>query len=86
MVTAVVNSWGPLAKQRPSQMAFLVSALASWSPRALTSLSAATVRSVEKSVRILMIHLSRQVQCFPLSRRAADAQQKSTRSAVYTST
>jgi hypothetical protein len=67
MVTAVVNSWGPLAKQRPNQTAFIVSALASWTPRALAGLPASFVRSVEKSVRILMVHLSRCV-CIPLNR------------------
>ena len=61
LVAAVVNSWGPLAKLRPSQTAFIVSALASWVPNALSSLPASQIRSVEKSVRILMINLSRWV-------------------------
>ncbi|THH09925.1 hypothetical protein EW145_g1681 [Phellinidium pouzarii] len=59
MMAAVVNSWSSLAKQRPLQTHMIVSALASWTPGAIYNFPASTVRSVEKAVRILLIHFSR---------------------------
>ena len=59
LITAVLNSWSVLAKQRPSQTQIIVSALTSWTPAALSHLSAFSVKSVEKAVRILLMHLHR---------------------------
>ncbi|KAF9221332.1 hypothetical protein BS17DRAFT_785211 [Gyrodon lividus] len=59
ILTAVLNSWSNLVKQRPALVQLVVSSLASWTPVALASLSASSVKSVEKSIRILLIHLSR---------------------------
>ncbi|KIK99799.1 hypothetical protein PAXRUDRAFT_822333 [Paxillus rubicundulus Ve08.2h10] len=59
ILTAVLNSWSNLVKQRPTLVQLVVSSLASWTPAALTGLSASSVKSVEKSIRILLIHLSR---------------------------
>ncbi|TDL24074.1 hypothetical protein BD410DRAFT_767966 [Rickenella mellea] len=59
IVTAVVNSWSGLAKQRPAQTHLIISALASWTPAALSALPASSVKSVEKAVRILLAHLAR---------------------------
>ncbi|KAL5492454.1 hypothetical protein ACEPAI_3901 [Sanghuangporus weigelae] len=59
MMAAVVNSWGSLAKQRPNLAHIIISALASWNPGAIYHFPAAQVRSVEKAVRILLIHFSR---------------------------
>lgn len=56
---AVVNSWAPLAKQRPQLANIIIQALASWTPSAIQHLPALTIRSVEKSVRILLMHFSR---------------------------
>lgn len=61
MVSAVINSWSSLAKQRPSQTHLIVSALSSWTPNALSGLPASSIKSVEKGVRILLVHLSRRV-------------------------
>lgn len=61
MISAIVNSWSSLAKQRPSQLQLIISALAGWRPSAISSFPYATVRSVEKAVRLLLIHLSRYV-------------------------
>lgn len=58
-MSAVVNSWGPLAKMRPSQTHIIISALASWSPGAISEFPASVVRGVEKAVRILLLHFSR---------------------------
>ncbi|KAI5124287.1 hypothetical protein M0805_005134 [Coniferiporia weirii] len=62
MMAAVVNSWSSLAKQRPSQTHMIISALASWTPGAICNFPASTIRSVEKTVRILLIHFSRTSQ------------------------
>ena len=56
---AVVNSWAPLAKQRPHLANIIIQALASWTPAAIQQYPALIVRSVEKSVRILLMHFSR---------------------------
>lgn len=57
----MLNSWPQLAKLRPTLTSVVVSTLTSWTPAALTGLPASSVKSVEKAVRILMIHLSRYV-------------------------
>ncbi|KAG6891200.1 hypothetical protein C0995_008452 [Termitomyces sp. Mi166 len=44
---------------RPSVTPLVVTALKQWTPAALTNLPASSVKSVEKSLRILMIHISR---------------------------
>ncbi|KAH8111033.1 Symplekin tight junction protein C terminal-domain-containing protein [Phellopilus nigrolimitatus] len=62
MMAAVVNSWSSLAKQRPSQAHMIISALASWTPGAIYNFPASTVKSVEKAVRILLMHFSRTPQ------------------------
>ncbi|KAG9312974.1 Symplekin tight junction protein C terminal-domain-containing protein [Chiua virens] len=59
MLTAVLNSWSNLVKQRPTLVQLVVSSLASWTPVALPGLSASAIKSVEKSIRILLIHISR---------------------------
>lgn len=61
MLTAVVNSWSSLAKLRPPLVTVIVTALAQWSPRQLDGLSALSIKSVEKSIRILLSHISRSV-------------------------
>jgi symplekin len=55
----MLNSWGQLAKIRPGLTQLVVSTLTSWTPAALSGLDATSVKSAEKAVRILMIHLSR---------------------------
>ena len=59
MVAAVVNSWGNLAKLRPSQTPLIISALSSWQPGAISESPFTAIRSVEKAVRILLTHFSR---------------------------
>lgn len=61
IVSAIINSWVTLAKQRPSQTHIVISALASWTPAALIGSSYSTIKSVEKAIRILLVHISRQV-------------------------
>ncbi|KAN0088491.1 Symplekin tight junction protein C terminal domain containing protein [Tylopilus felleus] len=59
VLTAILNSWSNVVKQRPTLVQLVVSSLASWSPAQLAGLSASAVKSVEKSIRILLVHISR---------------------------
>ncbi|KAF8141630.1 Symplekin tight junction protein C terminal-domain-containing protein [Boletus edulis] len=59
ILTAILNSWSNLVKQRPALVQLVISSLASWSPAQLVGLSASAVKSVEKSTRILLVHVSR---------------------------
>jgi symplekin len=60
LLTAMLNSWAPLAKLRPALTQLVVQSLADWTPGALAGLPFNAVKSVEKAVRILLVHLSRQ--------------------------
>ncbi|KAI0091687.1 Symplekin tight junction protein C terminal-domain-containing protein [Irpex rosettiformis] len=64
VVSAIVNSCGSIIKLRPVLIELIVSALTSWTPSALAGSSAISIRSVEKSIRILMTHIMRQVAHF----------------------
>lgn len=61
MLTALLNSWAALVKQRPVILQILVPALRSWTPVALEKLSTFAVKSVEKALRILLVHINRWV-------------------------
>ncbi|KAJ7449602.1 Symplekin tight junction protein C terminal-domain-containing protein [Mycena latifolia] len=61
MLTAMLNSWATLTKLRPTVVPTVVAALRGWMPEssAINGLPASSVKSVEKAVRILLVHLSR---------------------------
>lgn len=59
LLSALLNSWATLAKLRPATFPFIVNTLRPWTPAALASLPAHTIKSIEKAVRILLVHLSR---------------------------
>ncbi|KAF7972766.1 hypothetical protein HWV62_17146 [Athelia sp. TMB] len=59
ILSAILNSWATLVKQRPAMVQLVVSTLTSWTPAALAGLSASSIKSVEKGVRILLVHISR---------------------------
>ncbi|KAE9401084.1 hypothetical protein BT96DRAFT_919061 [Gymnopus androsaceus JB14] len=59
LLSALLNSWVTLVKLRPNMIPLVVTALKQWTPAALTGLSASTIRSAEKVVRIILIHISR---------------------------
>jgi symplekin len=59
LLSAMLNSWVNLVKQRPSTFPFVITTLRSWTPAALANLPASSIKSVEKAVRILLVHLSR---------------------------
>ncbi|KAF8631924.1 hypothetical protein AX15_002177 [Amanita polypyramis BW_CC] len=58
-LSALLNSWATLIKQRPATVPLIISALKQWTPAALNGLPASSIRSVEKAVRILLVHISR---------------------------
>ncbi|KAI5992594.1 Symplekin tight junction protein C terminal-domain-containing protein [Pisolithus orientalis] len=59
ILTAIVNNCNILIKQRPSSVHLIVSSLVSWTPVSLAGLPASVIRGVEKSIRILPVHISR---------------------------
>ena len=59
LLSAMLNSWATLVKQRPSTLPYLITTLRTWTPAALTGLLASSIKSVEKAVRILLAHISR---------------------------
>ena len=64
LITALINSWVNLVKQRPATLPFVVNTLRSWTPAALNGLSASSIKSMEKAVRILLVHISKYDLCF----------------------
>ncbi|KAG7444313.1 uncharacterized protein BT62DRAFT_970937 [Guyanagaster necrorhizus] len=59
ILSAVLNSWASLTKLRPAMTPVVIGVLKQWTPAALGGLSTSSVKSVEKAVRILLIHISR---------------------------
>jgi hypothetical protein len=64
ILSAVLNSWASLVRYRPLLVNLVVSTLSSWTPAALAGQPAYNVKSVEKAVRILLLHISRSVPYF----------------------
>lgn len=58
-MSAILNSWPNLVKLRPLLAQNIIGAVCAWSPAALVGFPYGTVRSVEKSIRILLIHILR---------------------------
>ncbi|KAI8996570.1 Symplekin tight junction protein C terminal-domain-containing protein [Trametes punicea] len=65
VLSAIVNSWANLVKKRPALVELVVSTLTAWTPARLEGQPYLIVRSVEKSVRILLNHISRTPQGAP---------------------
>ena len=59
LLTAMVNSWANLVKLRPHMVPIMLTTLKQWTPAALANQSALGIRSVEKSIRILLVNISR---------------------------
>ncbi|PSR72823.1 hypothetical protein PHLCEN_2v11320 [Hermanssonia centrifuga] len=59
ILSSILNSWSSLTKQRPALVELVVSTLASWTPAKLAGLPAFSIKSVEKGVRILLMHIMR---------------------------
>ncbi|KAI0372816.1 hypothetical protein BV20DRAFT_1034476 [Pilatotrama ljubarskyi] len=65
VLSAIINSWGNLVKKRPALVEVVVTTLTQWSPARLEGQPFMVIRSVEKSVRILLTHISRTPQGAP---------------------
>jgi len=59
LISAILNSWSNLVKLRPGFVQIVVSSLTLWTPAPILGLPFISIRSVEKSVRILLTHISR---------------------------
>lgn len=60
MLSAILNSWATFVKQRPAFTELVVSTLSSWVPNEkLLALPPMSVKSVEKAVKILLVHIMR---------------------------
>ncbi|TFK51746.1 hypothetical protein OE88DRAFT_1679157 [Heliocybe sulcata] len=74
ILSAILNSWAGLVKNRPGPMVqIVVTALTQWTPNALAGLPHSSVKSVEKAVRILLIHISRTPQGAPFASQINEA-------------
>ncbi|KAI0954916.1 hypothetical protein AcW1_006666 [Taiwanofungus camphoratus] len=67
ILSAILNSWSTLIKLRPTLVEVVVSSLSRWTPAKLEGLPASSIKSVEKSIRILLLHISRSSQGAPFS-------------------
>ncbi|PCH44216.1 hypothetical protein WOLCODRAFT_138834 [Wolfiporia cocos MD-104 SS10] len=67
MLSAILNSWATLIKSRPALVELVVSTLTQWTPAKLEGLSYSSIKSVEKAVRILLLHISRTQQGAPFA-------------------
>ncbi|KAF8216368.1 Symplekin tight junction protein C terminal-domain-containing protein [Mycena galopus ATCC 62051] len=61
LITAMVNSWANLTKLRPAVVPAVLAAVRAWTPEtsAINAMPASSIKSVEKSLRILLHHVSR---------------------------
>ncbi|RPD64406.1 hypothetical protein L226DRAFT_506092 [Lentinus tigrinus ALCF2SS1-7] len=65
MLSAILNSWANFVKRRPALTEWVMQSLTQWTPVKLEGLPASVIRSIEKSVRILLTHISRTPQGQP---------------------
>ncbi|KAK2463684.1 hypothetical protein APHAL10511_004435 [Amanita phalloides] len=59
ILSALLNSWANLVKLRAVTVSVVINALRQWTPTALNGLPTSSIRSIEKAVRILLVHISR---------------------------
>ncbi|THH18059.1 hypothetical protein EW146_g2859 [Bondarzewia mesenterica] len=73
ILSAVLNSWANFIKLRPNLVQIVVSTLVSWTPAALAPLPYSSIKSVERSVRILLMHISRSPNGAPFQSQITEA-------------
>ncbi|KAG8745157.1 hypothetical protein FRC12_014635, partial [Ceratobasidium sp. 428] len=73
ILSALINTLATLFKQRPTLAHLIIQAVLTWTPAAMSSQSPMSVRSVEKSIKILLHHIYRSPQGAPYTRQIADA-------------
>ncbi|QRV74154.1 symplekin [Ceratobasidium sp. AG-Ba] len=78
ILSALINTLATLFKQRPPLAHLIIQAVIAWTPASMGSQSAMSIRSVEKSVKILLQNLYRSPQGAPYARQIADAIQAQT--------
>ena len=59
ILSGAINTLATLAKMRPIFLPVVIQVLASWTPKHLEGLPAFNIKSVEKAIRILLLHLSK---------------------------
>lgn len=67
-MSAILNSWASFVRLRPALVEVVVSTLTQWTPANLEGVPLAHIKSVEKSVRILLVHISRQARRYLVCR------------------
>ncbi|KAG9093472.1 hypothetical protein FS749_014324, partial [Ceratobasidium sp. UAMH 11750] len=78
ILSALINTLATLFKQRPTLANLVIQAVLTWTPGAMSSQSPMSIRSVEKSIKILLHHIYRSPQGAPYTRQIADAIQAQT--------
>ncbi|KAF8605954.1 hypothetical protein BDV93DRAFT_490054 [Ceratobasidium sp. AG-I] len=79
VLSALINTLATLFKQRPTLSHLIIQAVLAWTPQStMGSQSPMSIRSVEKSVKILLHHIYRSPQGAPYTRQIADAIQAQT--------
>ncbi|ESK96439.1 cleavage polyadenylation specificity factor [Moniliophthora roreri MCA 2997] len=74
-LSALINSWANLVRFRPAQVPVIIATLKEWSPQLLIERGVSTsgVKSVEKAIRILLIHISRLPHAAPFTSQISEA-------------
>ncbi|KAF8677667.1 Symplekin tight junction protein C terminal [Rhizoctonia solani] len=79
ILSALINTLAALFKLRPTLSGIVIQAVLKWTPQvAMTGQSPMSVRSVEKSIKILLHHIYKSPQGAPYARDIADAIQAQT--------
>ncbi|KAH9032328.1 Symplekin tight junction protein C terminal-domain-containing protein [Lactarius hengduanensis] len=78
LISAILNSWSSLVKLRPGFVQIVVSSLTLWTPAPLMGQPFSVIKSVEKSVRILLTHISRSPAGANFAREITEALNKQT--------
>ncbi|KZT34250.1 hypothetical protein SISSUDRAFT_1065486 [Sistotremastrum suecicum HHB10207 ss-3] len=64
LISAIVNGWASLVEHRPIFLPFIVQTLVTWTPNALAA-SPSNIRSVEKTIKIMLVYISKKPQAAP---------------------
>ncbi|CAE6412938.1 unnamed protein product [Rhizoctonia solani] len=78
ILSALINTLAALFKLRPPLSGIIIQAVLTWTPNAMHSQSPMSVRSVEKSIKILLHHIYKSPQGAPYTRQIGDAIQAQT--------
>lgn len=62
IISCIINSFSILVKARPSLGNVIIGALTNWAPNSISFLNSTQIRSVEKTLRLALIHLLRSGQ------------------------